>query len=317
MKNLQEKVRKFAIGLNFCEFGVAKVESLDQEISHYQDWIDKNYNASMTWMERNIDKRQNIDKILENAKSVIVLAYNYYNDFDYPDNNSLASENLGKISRYAWGDDYHKIILEKLDRVSQFIQSLDKNSQSKCYVDTGPILERQWAVKSGIGWQGKNGMLITRDYGSYIFLGIIITTTELEPNPRIKDYCGNCTKCIDACPTGAIIKEKLIDSNKCISYWTIEAKAHKEIPENISKRLNNWVFGCDICQEVCPWNKFRKDSRDNYFKPRFKTVLSKKDFLTMSEEDFRIKFKNSPIKRSKLNGLRRNFNNLYQNKTGK
>ncbi len=317
MQSLKEKLNELATELGFCKFGVAKVENLEKEINYYQDWLNNNYHSSMSWLERNQDKRQNIDKILHGAKSVIVLAYNYYTDFDYPYEETLKSENLGKISRYAWGNDYHDIILNKLNDISLFLQTLDKNSQSKSYVDTGPILERQWAVKSGIGWQGKNGMLITKECGSYVFLGIIITTCEIESDTKLEDYCGNCTKCIDACPTNAIIKPKVIDSNKCISYWTIEAKPEKEIPTNIANKLNNWVFGCDICQEVCPWNKFKKINNDEFFKPRNKTYLSKKEINNMKDEDFRVKFKNSPIKRTKLKGLKRNFSALNQNNLGK
>jgi len=313
MENLKEKLKEFSIELGFCKFGVAKVESLEYEISYFQDWINNNHHASIAWLERNQDKRQNIDKILPNAKSVIVLAYNYYTGFDYPDEKTLKLQEQGKISRYAWGDDYHDVIFKKLKEISLFLKTLDRKSESKCYVDTGPILEKQWAVKAGIGWQGKNGMLITKEYGSYVFLGVIITTTEFEPNTKMKDYCGKCTKCINACPTSAIIEPKVIDSNKCISYWTIEAKPDKEIPENISKNLNNWIFGCDICQEVCPWNKFKKINRDEFFKPRNKTFLSQKEIDNMTDDNFRIKFKNSPIKRTKLKGLKRNFSALNQN----
>lgn len=317
MDSLKIKLNKFSQKLGFCEFGVAKVESLNQEIDYFNEWLSKNYHSSMSWLEKNSDKRKDIDIILPNAKSVIVLAYSYYNDIEYPDNSILNSECLGKISRYAWGDDYHSIILKKLNEISIFLQTLDKESQSKSYVDTGPILEKQWAVRAGIGWQGKNGMLITKECGSYIFLGIIITTTELEPNSEMKNYCGNCTNCIDACPTKAIIRPKVINSNKCISFWTIEAKPNKEIPIDIAENLDNWVFGCDICQEVCPWNRFKINSPDENFKPRFNTYLNSNEIMKMTEKEFIVKFRKSPIKRTKLDGIKRNFYALNQNKSKK
>jgi len=299
MEELKIALKKRAFELGFCEIGFARYERLDREILTYLKWLEKGYSASMTYLEKNIDKRTDVKLILEDVRTVIVTAYPYLNKFKH-------SSNLFKISRYAWGEDYHKVLLDKLKKLIEFIRNKSIGLRYKIYVDTGPILEKVWAIRAGIGWQGKNSLIISRNYGSFIFLGIILTNVEFEPDKPLKDYCGTCTKCIESCPTNAIVQPKVIDSRKCISYWTIEAKPDYEIPQSIN--LNGWIFGCDICQEVCPWNKKVKLSDEIAFYPRFnQTNLDKKFLEELTSEKFKERFKGSPIKRAKYEGLRRNF----------
>lgn len=298
--------------LGFFDIKIAKSEELTEEFTNFENWIDKNYNATMKWIERNTEKRKNPAEILANCKSVIVLAYNYFTNFKYPTEIS----GKGKISKYAWGDDYHEIILPKLKEIEAFIKENFHDAECKSYVDTGPILEKIWAEKAGIGWQGKNSLIISKTHGSYFFIGIILTTLEIEPDTPIKDYCGSCTKCIVNCPTGAIVENKVVDSNKCISYWNIEAKPEMNIPENITNNSNNWSYGCDICQEVCPWNKnLPKITNEIKFFPRKnETYIEIDDILKMTNEDFNARFKKSPIKRTKLTGMQRNATQLQFDK---
>lgn len=299
---LKAHIRTKAHELGFDDVGFAKAEQLTEEIKNYKTWLDNNYNAEMQWMARNIEKRENVLNILPEAKSVIVFAHSYFTGISHKEDNN-------KISRYAWGDDYHDIILKKLEIIEEFLKELSPAIKTKSYTDTGPILEKQWAVKSGIGWQGKNSLILNRNLGSYFFIGIIITSIEFDSDKTVKDYCSSCSKCIDACPTGAIIQDKVVDSNKCISYWTIEAKPNREIPQNIKENINGWAFGCDICQEVCPWNKHKpKITSETGFQPRHnETNFVPEEVFNMTEEEFRVRFAKSPIKRTKLNGIKRNL----------
>jgi len=236
----------------FLDLRIAKAMPLIDEFIHFNDWLEKGFHAEMSYMARNTEKRYEIANALENAKSVLVLAHPYFEDSENYIPKRLKYE--GKIARFAKGGDYHKVVLKKLKELARVILEQYPDTCNKCYVDTGPILEKQWAVRSGLGWQGKNSLIINRKFGSYFFIGIIITTLELEPDKPIKDYCGTCTKCLDACPTKAIVKPKVVDGNKCISFWTIETKT-AEMPEETRKKLSGWAYGCDICHEVCPWNK--------------------------------------------------------------
>jgi epoxyqueuosine reductase len=305
MTSLKQKIYDLAKKIGFLDLRIAEAQPLKSEFKYFLKWLDLGYHADMSWMERNPWKRENINHLLPGAKSVIVTAHSYFTGDEYPDENEMKGS--GKISRYAWGDDYHDVILKKQKKLEALLYEYDAKQESKNYVDTGPILERQWAVKSGIGWQGKNGMIIRRDAGSYFFLGIIISTIELEPDKPIKSYCGKCTKCIDACPTGAIIKSKVVDSSRCLSYWTIEYRGD-ELPDEIKKKLNGWAFGCDICQEVCPWNKFAKLTQEEKFKPRFgKMTVNTDEIMNMSDEKFRDRFCKSAVTRAKLKGLQKNF----------
>ncbi len=305
---LKQLITEKALNLGFLDIGFAKYEILSDEIDSYSKWIDKNFNSDMQWMEKNYDKRKDTSKILSDVKSVIVLAYNYYsgNHQDY-----IPGKN-GKISRYAWNYDYHDIIKPKLHTLAGFISENHKNHNYRVYVDTGPVLEKIWAEKSGIGWQGKNSLILSKEFGSYIFLGVILSNLELDFDSPVKDYCMSCTKCIDACPTNAIVEPKVVDSRKCISYWTIEAKPDKEFPDEIKNSISGWAFGCDICQEVCPWNRHKpKITEDLRFHPRKnETVLDIQTIRNMTQEEFSDRFRKSPVKRTKLAGLKRNMKYL-------
>lgn len=312
MDNLKEILKKKAKEIGFDQIGFAKAETLGQEFDDYLRWLDAGFNASMDYLARNKEKRKDISLVLENAKTVIVTATNYNTPFFH---NCSINDTSGKISRYAWGDDYHDVILPKLKLLSLEITNFHPDSKLKCYVDTGPILEKVWAVKAGLGWQGKNSLILTKKFGSYVFLGLIITTAEIESDIIIPDHCGKCNACIENCPTGAIVHPKVLDSNKCISYWTIETKGKIDFPENIAQNLKNWVFGCDICQEVCPWNRKKIFTKDIRFYPRNnQTLIDANEIDTMDTTGFNIRFKNSPIKRAKLDGINKTFN--YIKKSG-
>jgi len=259
----KELIRSKAYEIGLSAAGFAKSDVLTEEINLFNKWLSNKFNADMAWLERNSDKREDINLILENVRSVIVVGLNYYSDYKYTD-----EPGYGKISRYAWGDDYHDVLLKKIESLSDFISSINPEIKNKCYVDTGPILEKQWAVKAGLGWQGKNSLILSKALGSYFFIGIILSTLEFDSDNIIPGHCGKCSACISACPTEAIIEPKVVDSNKCISYWTIEAKSNKNLPEHIKNNLNGWLYGCDICQEVCPWNKKVRNTNEVRFEPR-------------------------------------------------
>ncbi len=301
MKITNDIFIKKAKEIGFDLIGFAKAEELREEIEHLKEWLNNGYNAGMSYMERNIEKRKDVGNILNNSKSVISLAINYYTDHQYSEN-----KNFGKVSRYAWGTDYHLIIWEKLDLLESELKKVDPSFECRLYVDTGPVMDKVWAVKSGIGWMGKHTNVINKELGSWIFLSTIITNYEFEYSSVIPDFCGSCTACIDACPTDAIIKEYLVDANKCISYLTIENK--REIPLRFKGKFENWIFGCDICQDVCPWNKkFSETTSIAEFNPKEgNSELELEKVLNMNEAEFKNKYDGSPIKRAKLKGLKRN-----------
>ncbi|MEJ5352419.1 MAG: tRNA epoxyqueuosine(34) reductase QueG [Melioribacteraceae bacterium] len=300
MKLTNQIVIAKAKELGFDLIGFARAELLNQEIEHLQEWLKKGYHASMEYMNRNLEKRLDVRKILPDAKSIISLAINYYKDGNFSNDNGY-----GKVSRYAWGKDYHLIIWEKLELLEDELKEIDSSFESKFYVDTGPVMDKVWAVKSGIGWMGKHSNVITRELGSWIFLAEMITNYEFEYNEPISDFCGTCTACIDACPTKAIVDDYVVDANKCISFLTIENKG--EISEEFKNKFDNWIFGCDICQDVCPWNKkFSKPNKNHEFNSIENKELQIEEVIKMNEEEFQKRFESSPIKRTKLNGLKRN-----------
>lgn len=299
MKLTNEMVSQKAKQVGFDLVGFAKAETLKDESENLQQWLDKSYHAGMDYMERNFEKRKDVKQILPNAKSVISLGLNYYTPHSY------SNEKIkGKISRYAWGKDYHLIIWSMLNELEAEIKKLDPKFDSISYVDTGPVMDKAWAVRAGLGWLGKHTNVINREMGSWFFIANIITNFEFDYSESIPDFCGTCTACIDACPTNAILQEYVVDANKCISYLTIENK--NEISEEFKGKFDNWLFGCDICQDVCPWNqKFPVESLINDFHPQ-NMELNLNEVLELNEEEFKEKFKTSPIKRSKLKGLKRN-----------
>lgn len=297
---------------DFSSVGIAPVEILSTEFERYEDWIQQGFHGTMSYLEK-ASQRQNILELLPEARSVIVTTKNYYTPYQHQSSPKTSSSDsiTGKISRYAWGEDYHIIVKDKLKNVEGFLQTNFQGSLSKSYVDTGPILEKAWAVRAGIGWQGKHSNVISKNYGSWFFIGIIVSSLEFDYDTPIADYCGTCTACIDACPTSAIVEPYKVDGTKCISYWTIETKPDIPIPNDIAQNLDNWVFGCDTCQDVCPWNRFQKESNEELFAPKLQeTHLSSEVILQMSQEEFSERFRKSPVKRTKLAGLQRNFRAL-------
>ena len=299
MKIDNELVIHLAKELGFDLIGFAKVEQLKREAENLTKWIDNGFHAKMDYMTRNIEKRFDVTNILPTAKSVISLGMNYY----YPAKHSN-EKNYGKVSRYAWGKDYHLIIWEKLEELENQLKNISPEFESKSYVDTGPVFDKIWAVKAGIGWQGKHTNVISREIGSWFFIASIITNQEFDYNKIENDFCGTCNACIEACPTEAIVQPYVVDANRCISYLTIENK--NEIGEEFKDKFDGWLFGCDICQDVCPWNKkFSLNSRIEDFHPVNKE-LNLDEVINLNEEEFKERFETSPIKRAKLKGLKRN-----------
>lgn len=285
--------------LGFDLIGFAKADLLVEETKKLESWLGKSYQATMNYMEKNLHKRKDVKEILPNAKSVISLALNYHTPEKY--SNEI---DKGKVSRYAWGKDYHLIIWQKLNELETELKELEPELETLSYVDTGPVMDKAWAVRAGIGWMGKHTNVINPNIGSWFFIANIITNFEFEYSEIITDHCGTCTACIDACPTNAILSEYVVDANKCISFQTIENK--DEIPVELKRKFDNWIFGCDICQDVCPWNnKFSVVTSEKDFYPQNKEI-SFDEVLALDNHSFKARFVESPIKRTKLNGLQRN-----------
>jgi epoxyqueuosine reductase len=298
--SLTQRLKMKADELGFSAIGIVPAEVLNEEGSHVHEWLARGYHASMRWLERDAEKRVDVTKVLPNAKSVLCVALNYYTPSRHAD-----SPAIGKISRYAWGDDYHDVVTTRLEKLYEFIKSEIPGVTGKIYVDTGPVMEKVWAARAGIGWVGKHTNVITKKFGSWVFLGEILIDAELEYDTPMLDHCGTCTACLDACPTQAIIQPYVLDTNKCISYLTIEHRG--ELPKEIVSNFQNWIYGCDICQDVCPWNRFQVETEEPAFQPREANLappLTEVAELTQSE--FSSRFRKSPIKRTKHSGLTRN-----------
>jgi epoxyqueuosine reductase len=294
-------IKQTAAGLGFDYCGIARAQQLDEDASRLESWLNKGFQGSMDYMNNYFDLRINPSKLVPGAKSVITLLLNY---FPSQQQNPEAPQ----VSKYAYGKDYHEVIKEKLKTFLQLIKENIGEVHGRGFIDSAPVLERSWAQKSGLGWIGKNGNLITKSNGSFFFIATLITDLELEADdPFIKDYCGTCTKCIDSCPTDAILPDKVIDGSKCISYFTIELK-DLLIPADMKGKFENKMFGCDICQDVCPWNRFSKPTNEPAFTPAREILnFSKNDWEELTEESFKIIFKNSPLKRAKFQGIKRNL----------
>ncbi len=282
-------------GFDFC--GISKAEFLEEEARNLDNWLNKNYHGKMAYMANYFDKRLDPRLLVEGAKSVITVILNYFPEEEL-------TETEYKISKYAYGTDYHFVIKDKLKAVLLGIQEQIGEVDARVFVDSAPVMDKAWAKRSGLGWVGKNSNVINRKIGSFFFIGEIICDLELESDGAIKDYCGSCTACIDACPTDAIVEPYKVDGSKCISYLTIELK--DQIPEEFKGKMENWAFGCDICQDVCPWNSFAKPNRTIEFTPK-ESLKEFKDWEEITQEIFSTLFKNSPIKRTKLDGLKRNI----------
>jgi len=290
--------------LGFDLVGLAKAEVLESESQKLQEWLSRGYQSGMQYMERNSEKRRDVKNIFPEARSVISLGINYYQQGSF-------SEGKAKISRYAWGKDYHLIIWEKLDQLEKQLKEIDADFCAKSFTDTGPLMDKAWAVRAGLGWMGKHTNIINHEYGSWIFLATMLTSYEFEYSPVINDFCGTCTRCIDACPTNAITDEYVLNAGRCISYLTIENK--NEIPKEFEDKFQDWVFGCDICQDVCPWNnKFNQVTVHEEFSSKENVEFEADEILLMSENDFTERFKYSPVKRTKITGFKRNAEFLKQ-----
>ena len=288
-----------SLGFDFC--GIAVAKKLDDDARRLEQWLNKGMHGTMKYMENYFDLRIDPQKLVPGAKSVITLMLNYFPS-------QKQDKTSPKISKYAYGEDYHEVIKSKLKIFLQAIQQTIGEIHGRGFVDSAPVLERSWAQQSGLGWIGKNGNLINKQNGSFYFIATLITDLELNyDDPIAKDYCGTCTKCIDSCPTDAILRGKVVDGSKCISYFTIELK-EMMIPSELKDKFQNWMFGCDICQDVCPWNRFSKNTDEAGFNPLQEVIhFSFDDWNEMTEESFKKIFKDSPIRRSKFNGIKRNL----------
>jgi epoxyqueuosine reductase len=291
-------IKSIATSLGFSYCGIAKAEFLVDEAPKLEEWLKRGYQGTMGYLENHFDKRLDPTKLVPGAKSVVSLVYNYYPQKDLANDHSL------KMAKYAYGQDYHFVIKDKLKTFMDRIQIEIGAVEGRVFVDSAPVHERAWAAKSGLGWIGKNSLLLNKEMGSFFFLAELIIDLELEPDGPIKDYCGTCTACMDACPTDAIPAAYVVDGSKCISYLTIELK--EEIPTEFQGKTNEWVFGCDICQDVCPWNRFSKPHQEPAFAPQGWEQFSKKGWQDMTEEVFQKVFKKSAVKRTKFSGLKRN-----------
>ncbi len=292
------------LGFDFC--GIAKAIKLDDDARRLETWLQQGMHGNMHYMENYFDLRVDPTLLVPGAKSVITLLMNYYP-------NQQQAPASPKIAKYAYGHDYHEVIRQKLKELLQKIRAEIGEINGRGFVDSAPVLERSWAMRSGLGWIGKNGNLINKQAGSFFFIATLIVDIELQyDDPFAKDYCGSCRRCIDHCPTDAIMENKVVDGSKCISYFTIELK-DALIPEKMKGTFDNWMFGCDVCQDVCPWNRFSKPTKELQFTPIPQILnFSTSDWEEMSEETFKIIFKNSPLKRSKFAGIKRNLNFILQ-----
>ncbi|MDH4057895.1 MAG: tRNA epoxyqueuosine(34) reductase QueG [Cyclobacteriaceae bacterium] len=286
------------LGFSFC--GISKAEFLRDEAPKLEEWLKRGYQGKMSYLENHFDKRLDPTKLMPGAKSVISLVYNYYPEKD------LSTDTNLKIAKYAYGEDYHFVVKDKLKEFLTLLQTEVGEIEGRAFVDSAPVMERTWAQKSGVGWIGKNSLLLNRSMGSFFFLAELIIDLELEYDGQIIDYCGTCTACMDACPTDAIPQPYVVDGSKCISYFTIELK--EEIPSEVKGKFENWIFGCDICQDVCPWNRFSGAHKQKRFAPHPELEnMSTKDWREITEDVFQKLFKNSAVKRTGLKGLKRNI----------
>ncbi|MPT31045.1 MAG: tRNA epoxyqueuosine(34) reductase QueG [Chryseobacterium sp.] len=296
------KIKASAFGFQSC--GISKADFLEEEASHLENWLRNNHHGEMKYMENHFDKRLDPRLLVEGSRSVISLSYNYFPEEKFQNDNF-------KLAKYAYGEDYHDVIKEKLRTLVAELQDEIGEFSFRVFVDSAPVLEKAWARKSGIGWVGKNSNLITKKYGSFYFLAEIVCDLDLVEDSPVTDHCGSCTKCIDACPTQAIISDKIIDGSKCISYATIELK--DQIPDFFKDKMDDWMFGCDVCQDVCPWNRFSAPTLEEKFQPNSQLKnFTKQEWKDITQEVFSSVFKKSAVKRTKFAGLKRNLDFLSE-----
>ncbi len=305
---LTEEVKRRALALGFEKVGVVRAEILTEERARLEEWLARGHHASMSWMARDIARRTDPRELLEGARSVVVVALNYFTPHEHS-----GEHGAGKISRYAWGDDYHDVLGERLRSLLHSIRELAPEARGKVCVDAQPAMDKAWAVRAGLGWIGKHTNLITREYGSWVFLGELVLDIELEyDSERVEDHCGTCTLCIEACPTGAIVEPYVVDSALCVSHATIELR-DAELPRAVASNLDGWLYGCDTCQDVCPWNRFERPTPEPRFEPRAGAVSpALEEIANLTHEAYVERFRRSPIKRAKLAGLQRNARALMK-----
>lgn len=292
-------IKEEAKRLGFLSCGISKAEFLEEEAPRLENYLKNNMNGKMGYLENHFDKRLDPTLLVPDSKSVISLLYNYYPE-------EKQREDTYKISKYAYGVDYHFVIKDKLRELMHFIRENIGEVYGRAFVDSAPVLDKAWAARSGLGWVGKHSLLLTKQRGSFYFVSELILDLELEYDHPVTDHCGSCTACIDACPTGAIVAERVVDGSKCISYFTIELR--EEIPTTVKGQFEDWIFGCDICQNVCPWNRFSKPHNEPLFNPHPELLeMSKKDWEEITEDVFRDIFRKSAVKRTKYSGLTRNI----------
>ncbi len=305
IKNHTNLIKTEAKRLGFLSCGISKAQFLEKEALRLEKWLSQEMHGEMKYMENHFDKRLDPTKLVQDSKSVISLLLNYYPAQIQTD------KSAPKISKYAYGKDYHFVIKEKLKTLLNFINVEIGEVHGRAFVDSAPVLDKAWAAKSGLGWIGKNSNLLTRQVGSFYFIAELIVDLELEYDSPATDHCGSCTACIDACPTQAIVEPYVVDGGKCISYFTIELK--DEIPTSVKGQFENWMFGCDICQDICPWNRFSKPHNEPLFNPQPEFLsMKKKDWEEITEEVFQKIFKNSALNRTKFSGLQRNIQFLKE-----
>lgn len=306
---LSEAIKSRARAIGFHKVGIVRASALEEERSRLEEWLGRGFHAEMRWMERDPAQRTDPRLLFPEARSVIVVALNYYTPHEHTRDGAT-----GKISRYAWGDDYHDVVGEKLKELLAWIKEQWPAASGKTCVDIQPMMDKAWAARAGLGWIGKHSNLITQDYGSWVFIGELLINLELAyDDERVADHCGSCTLCLEACPTGAITEPYVVDSKSCISYATIELR-EPELPAGVAGNLDGWLYGCDICQDVCPWNRFEQPTDEARFEPRAGEVSVKlSEILELEPEAYARRFRRSAIKRAKLTGLKRNASALVQN----
>ncbi|HWT03591.1 MAG TPA: tRNA epoxyqueuosine(34) reductase QueG [Pyrinomonadaceae bacterium] len=299
---LSRRIRERAFALGFDKVGVVRADPLGRERERLEEWLGRGFHGEMRWMSRDTEKRMDPRALLADARSVVAVALNYYTPHHHAEDAAT-----GKVSRYSWGDDYHDVVGGKLKELLAWIKGEWPEAEGKVCVDIQPVMDKAWAARAGLGWIGKHTNLITREYGSWVFLGELLLNLELEYDAGpAEDHCGTCTLCIEACPTGAITEPYVVDSTKCISYATIELRDER-IPDDVARNLDGWLYGCDICQDVCPWNRFEQPSDEPRFEPRDGLVNARlADILELTPETYAERFRRSAIKRAKLSGLQRN-----------
>src|SRR5690554_562399 len=294
-----EQIKTEAKRLGFLSCGISKAEFLEEEAPRLENWLNNNMHGEMAYMENHFDKRLDPTILVPGSKSVISLLLNYFPS-------QSQSSDTYKISKYAYGTDYHFVIKDKLKHLMYFINEEIGVVEGRAFVDSAPVLDKAWAARSGLGWIGKHSNLLTKQLGSFYFIAELILDLELEYDSPVTDHCGSCTACIDACPTNAIVADRVVDGSKCISYFTIELK--NEIPNSVKGKFEDWMFGCDICLDVCPWNRFSKTHNEPLFNPHPELLsMSKKDWEEITEEVFQKLFRKSAVKRTKFSGLKRNI----------